>query len=75
MNKKLRRTGVTSKVVMYFIQTIFHYCPNIDFIHAMTDKKNKASANFLYVCGFHFDPTERLSKEHEFDLLTRPALS
>lgn len=70
-----RRTGITSKIVRHFIQTIFDYYPDIAFIHAMTDKENTATANFLCKCGFLFDPAERLSKKNDFYLFTRPSLS
>ena len=70
-----RRKGITSKVVRYFIQTLFDYYPAVDFIYAMTDKKNAETSAFLYNYGFHFDPAERLSQEDNFYLLTRPTLS
>lgn len=73
--EEYRRAGLTSKVVRHFIKTVFDYYPAIDFIHAMTDKKNGATANFLGKCGFLFDPAERLSKKHDFYLFTRPSLS
>lgn len=70
-----RRQGITAKVVRHFIKAVFDYYPEIDFIHAMTNKKNNATAAFLYKCGFQSDPVERLSKEDDFFLLTRAGFS
>lgn len=73
--QEFRRTGLTAQIVRHFVQAIFDYYPAIDFIHAMTDKQNTASANFLRKCGFQFDPAERMSKDDDFYLLTRSTLS
>lgn len=73
--EKFRKQHITMKAVQYFINYVFQFYPAIDFIHAMTMKGNDASINFLLKCGFQKDPAERLSKEHEFFILTRPVLS
>lgn len=74
-NKNFRMQGITSFVVCHFIQYIFESYPVIDFIHAMTEKNNLPSINFLKSCGFLPDHSERLSKEHRFFILTRHTLS
>ncbi len=72
---EFRRQGITSKVVRHFIQAILNYYPQIDFIHAMTDKNNRGTALFLKACGFLHDPVERLSKDDDFFIFSRPELS
>ena len=73
--EKFRKQNITTKAVQHFIDYIFQFYPEIDFIHAMTEKENEASIRFLLKCGFQFDPEERLSKKYEFFILFRPVLS
>lgn len=73
--EEFRRQGITTKIVRHFVQAVFDYYPVIDYVHAMTDKVNIATANFLKKCGFLFDSTERMSEEDDFFILTRVGLS
>lgn len=73
--ESFRKQNITSKAVTHFINYIFRSYPAIDFIHAMTNKENKAAINFLLKCGFLTDIEERLSKNHAFFILSRQGLS
>ena len=67
----LRKKGITKKVVSHFINYIFQYFPEINFIHAMTLKENIAAEALLFSLGFKRDEEERLSKNHNFYLLEK----
>lgn len=73
--KALRRRCITTKAVRHLIEAIFSFYPEVDFIHAMTDKKNIVAQQFILHCGFLFDPTERNSKNYNFYIFSRPGLS
>jgi RimJ/RimL family protein N-acetyltransferase len=68
-----RNQRLTTKTLRHFIKTILEFYPEIDFIHAMTVKENSISKKFLGKNGFQEDLAERLSKAHDFFLLTRSA--
>lgn len=71
----LRRRRITEKAVRHLVRSVFEYYPGIDFIHTMTDKQNTAAQQFILRCGFLTDPTERLSQDDFFYVLSRPGLS
>lgn len=73
--ERYRNQDITSKAITHFINYIFECYPVIDFIHAMTNKENKAAIGFLLKCGFLPDHEERLSKDHAFFILSRSVLS
>ena len=73
--KTFRNQNISLKVVRNFIDYIFRFYPAIDFIHCMTLKENTAATSFLKKLGFSIDPEERLSRTHQFFILSRPGLS
>lgn len=63
---QFRNKGITKRTVEYFIQYIFSNYKFIEYLHAMTDRNNKAAQILLSALNFEKDFTERISKEHYF---------
>lgn len=66
-----RRQGFTLKIGKHFIDYVFRYYPNIDYLHAMTLKENLPAQQLLMAAGFVRDMEERMSKRHCFYVLKR----
>jgi len=74
-NQYYRNKGLTSAVLLHFVNHIFSAYTFIDFIHAMTLKENIPAQNFLLKNGFQKDMEERISQKHLFFIQTRSSLS
>ena len=74
-SESFRNQGLTTRALRHYLQSIFDYYKQIDFIHAMTMPDNFAAKKLLRKTGFIIDKSERMSEIHKFYILNRPGLS